>query len=77
MATATIIAEMVHLFVAALWTGSVMFFGFYLVPIDGSAISEELIDRFMFLSRGSALVMFLSGGYLSSTFKESAFLNTG
>jgi uncharacterized membrane protein len=70
MSAVDAIAYAVHLLFAGLWTGSVLFVAYAVVPMarDGtlnagplSAIAGKLTT----VSRASALVLFLSGGHLA------------
>lgn len=72
----TPIATVIHLFVGALWTGSTIFFGLSVVPADGEA-AGDLVGRFTMLSRGSSLVMLLSGGYMAMALPAGSFRGTG
>jgi len=67
MTTATDVSQIVHLFTAALWTGSVLFFALGVLPVAREALTGRLRSRFMALSRGSALVLLLTGGHLAGT----------
>jgi uncharacterized membrane protein len=68
MSTATTVSEVVHLFVASLWTGSVLFFALGVLPVAGTAVTGRVVDRFTTLSRASALVMLLTGGHLAAEY---------
>jgi uncharacterized membrane protein len=61
----------IHLLVGALWTGSVLFVVWAVLPAarDGEVRPEPLesvFGRLILLSRGSALVMLLTGGHLAA-----------
>jgi len=58
---------MIHLFVAALWTGSTMFFALAVLPVSRASLTDRILDRFMLLTRGSALLLLLTGGHLAAT----------
>ncbi len=71
MALAASFAYTVHLVFAALLTGSVLF-GAWVIPsvagsLSGGAV-EVLATRLRWISRASALVLFLTGGYMLSAF---------
>ncbi|MFB6121253.1 MAG: transporter [Halobacteriaceae archaeon] len=67
MSTGTMVSEVIHLFVAALWTGSVMFFALGVLPVARTNLTDRILDRFVMLSRGSSVVMLLTGGHLAAT----------
>lgn len=78
MSTATMFTELLHFFVAALWSGSVLFFGFFVLPTSGSKVAEGLLRRFVMLSRGSAVVMLLTGGHMAAaSYTKQSLLNSG
>jgi uncharacterized membrane protein len=78
MSTATIVTELIHFFVAALWTGSVLFFGFFVLPTSGPNLSGALLDRFAMLSRGSAVLLLLTGGHMAAaSYTQSSLLTSG
>lgn len=78
MSTATIVTELIHFFVAALWSGSVLFFGFFVLPTTGPTLSRALLDRFVMLSRASALLMLLTGGHMAAaSYTQQSLLNSG
>ncbi|WP_340099237.1 transporter [Salinibaculum salinum] len=61
----------VHLLVAALWTGSVLFVAYAVLPLgkDGSlnaAPLGALAGKLTTVSRASALVLFLTGGHMAA-----------
>jgi uncharacterized membrane protein len=63
----------VHLLVAGVWTGSVVFLTWAVLPtaIDGTANAEPLarvVGKLRWLSRGSAVALLLTGGHLAGTF---------
>lgn len=62
----------VHLVFAALWTGSVVFVTIGVLPTAMSGEGEpaplsSMIDRLQTVSRTSALLLFLTGGYLAGS----------
>ena len=73
MSTGTIASEMIHFFVAALWTGSTMFFALVVLPVSRASLTDRILDRFMILTRASALVMVLTGGHLAVTIPDSTY----
>ncbi|MFD1600989.1 CopD family protein [Halobellus rarus] len=61
-----------HVLVGALWVGSVVFVAGAILPaaVEGAldaAPLEKIADRLVYLSRGSSVVMFLTGGHLAGT----------
>ena len=61
-----------HVLVGALWVGSVVFVAGAILPaaVEGAldaAPLEKIADRLVYLSRGSSIVMFLTGGHLAGT----------
>lgn len=61
----------VHLLVAALWTGSILFVTYAVLPLgrDGdlnAAPLSTLADKLTTVSRLSALVLFLTGGHMAA-----------
>lgn len=65
-----VVSRIVHLVVAAIWTGSVVFVAGVLLPrireggFDAAPL-EAFPPRIAWLSRASALVLVLTGGYLA------------
>lgn len=62
----------IHLGFAGLWVGSVVFVTLVVLPIarEGAfdaAPLETLTNRFMWISRTSVLLLFVSGGHLAGT----------
>ncbi|MFB6251876.1 MAG: CopD family protein [Halobellus sp.] len=61
-----------HTVVGALWVGSVVFVALAILPraVDGAldaAPLETIADQLVYLSRGSSVVMLLTGGHLAGT----------
>ena len=61
-----------HVLVGALWVGSVVFVAAAILPaaVEGAldaAPLEKIADRLVYFSRGSSVVMFLTGGHLAGT----------
>lgn len=61
----------VHLIFAALWTGSVLFVAYAVLPLgrDGglnAAPLEAIAGKLTTISRASALVLFLTGGHMAA-----------
>jgi len=61
-----------HLLFGGVWTGSVVFVTFGLLPTarDGTANAEPLrsvVERLRWVSRSSALVLFLTGGHMAGS----------
>ncbi|WP_144900950.1 CopD family protein [Halobellus captivus] len=61
-----------HVLVGALWVGSVVFVAGAVLPaaVEGAldaAPLEKIADRLVYLSRGAAVVMFVTGGHLAGT----------
>lgn len=67
------VSAFLHLVFAAVWTGSVLFVTWGVLPsartgtIDADAL-ESIVGRLLVVSRGSAIVLFVSGGLLSSSY---------
>ncbi|MFB6092574.1 MAG: CopD family protein [Haloquadratum sp.] len=66
------VVRTLHLLVGALWVGSVAFVAAAILPVavEGAldaAPLETVADRLVYLSRGSSVVMLLSGGHLAGT----------
>ena len=62
-----------HLGVAAVWTGSVLFLSWGVLPtVQGGSIGadslETILDRFLAVTRLSALVLLVSGGLMASRY---------
>jgi uncharacterized membrane protein len=62
----------VHLLVAGVWTGSVVFVTLAVLPVaeDGTANAEPLasvVAKLRWISRGSSLLLLLSGGHMAGT----------
>jgi len=69
----------VHLLFAGLWSGSVLFVTFAVLPTarDGDiapAPMELVTSRLKQISRASALLLLLTGGHLAATFYTSSSL---
>ncbi|MFB6083032.1 MAG: transporter [Halorientalis sp.] len=65
------ITNVIHLLFAGLWTGSVLFMTYGVLPVAGKGSIDtdpfaDITSRLLTLSRASALLMFLTGGYLVS-----------
>ncbi|QPV63025.1 CopD family protein [Halosimplex litoreum] len=61
-----------HLVFGGVWTGSVVFVTFAILPLaqDGTANAEPLrsvVERLRWVSRASALVLLASGGHMAGT----------
>ena len=61
----------VHLLVAALWTGSVLFVAYAVLPLGrngdlNAAPLEAVAGKLKLVSRASAVVLFLTGGHLAA-----------
>ncbi|MFB6136064.1 MAG: CopD family protein [Halobacteriaceae archaeon] len=70
-----------HVLFAGLWTGSVLFFALTALPAasEGDARPAALRlarDRLRTVSRTSAVVLLLTGGYMSTAYESDAFLTT-
>ena len=67
-----VLSRMVHLFVAALWAGSVVYVAWVVLPLarDGAFSRTEplavLMGRLRTLSRASAVILLLTGGHLAA-----------
>lgn len=62
-----------HLIFAAVWTGSVLFVTWGVLPVarDGSigaSTLESILDRLLVVSRASAVVLLVSGGLMASRY---------
>jgi uncharacterized membrane protein len=72
MTSVTTAVVTVHLGIAALWTGAVVFFAWSLLDralsggIDAAPLGV-ITGRLVWLSRASALVLLLTGGHLAGT----------
>lgn len=60
MAIADLLTNVLHMLFAGLWTGSVLFVSIAGMPADG-------VDPLRYVSRASALVLFLTGGHMAGT----------
>jgi uncharacterized membrane protein len=72
MATIDTAMNAIHLLVAGLWAGSVLFVAAGLLPAArdgdlGATVLEGLIGRFRWGSRIAALLLLLTGGHLAGT----------
>ncbi|WP_302080430.1 transporter [Salinibaculum rarum] len=61
----------VHLLVAALWTGSVLFVAYAILPLGkngdlNAAPLEAIAGKLTTVSRASALLLFLTGGHMAA-----------
>ncbi|MFB6133591.1 MAG: hypothetical protein ABEJ55_01205 [Halanaeroarchaeum sp.] len=73
------IAVFAHVVFGALWTGAVVFVALVASDVNrGTSIdlSSAVVDRLRDVSRASAVVTFLSGGYLASGYGGSYFLQS-
>ena len=66
------VMTILHVLVGALWVGSVVFVAAAILPaaVEGAldaAPLEKIADRLVYFSRGSSVVMFLTGGHLAGT----------
>lgn len=78
MAVLETVAVVTHVLFAGLWTGSVAFAAAVVAGgqrLQGSG-RELLADRLKNVSRTSAVLMLLSGGYLASAYSGSYFMGT-
>ncbi|WP_435317127.1 transporter [Haloarchaeobius sp. TZWSO28] len=67
-----LVMRMLHSVTAAVWAGSVLFLTLGLLPsaLDGSLNAspmESIVGRFRWVTRGSAVVLFVTGGHLAGT----------
>lgn len=78
MALLETVAVVTHVLFAGLWTGSVAFAA--AVVAGGQRLQQSgrelLADRLKNVSRTSAVLMLLSGGYLASAYSGSYFMGT-
>lgn len=63
---------LLHTAFAALWTGSVLFVAAAVLPLamDGDIAPEafgSLVSKLQWITRGSALLLFITGGHLAGT----------
>lgn len=71
-----------HIVFAALWTGSVVFVTWGVLPVarngslEASAISM-IVSRLVTLSRGSAVVLLVSGGVMAAQYGDAIMNTTG
>jgi len=71
MATAYTAVTAVHLLVGAIWAGSVLFFTYSLLPLGragdvGVGTLETATGKLTTVSRASAVLQLLTGGYMAS-----------
>lgn len=62
----------IHSAFAALWTGSVLFVAWAVLPLamDGDLAPEafgSIVSKLQWVTRGSAVLLFISGGHLAGT----------
>jgi uncharacterized membrane protein len=72
VAALDLVMRILHSVTASVWAGSILFLTFGLLPaaLAGSLNAspmERIVGRFRWLSRGSALVLFVTGGHLAGT----------
>lgn len=72
MAAVDVAATTIHLLFAGLWTGSVLFVTYAVLPAAvagdiGVAPLRTLVGKLTTVSRASALLLFLSGGHMAGT----------
>jgi putative copper export protein len=73
----------IHLLVAGLWAGAVLYATVGLLPLArageiNAGPAATLLDRLTWLSRGSSVVLLLTGGHLAATrYPGDALLSTG
>ncbi|WP_049922212.1 hypothetical protein [Halopiger djelfimassiliensis] len=79
----TFLAQAVHLVFAAIWAGSVFYVAFVVLPLarDGAFNTtkplEAISGKLTLISRTSALVLLLTGGYLAeSHYTSETLVNT-
>ncbi|MFB6111952.1 MAG: transporter [Halobacteriaceae archaeon] len=71
MAIGTTISYIVHLLVAAIWTGSVVFVAVGVIPTArmdgvGEAALRGALNRLTTISRGGSVLLLLTGGHLAA-----------
>jgi hypothetical protein len=77
------VVNSIHLLVAGLWAGAVLFATVGLLPLArageiDAGPTRSLLDRLTWLSRGSSLLLLLTGGHLAATrYPGNALLETG
>jgi uncharacterized membrane protein len=72
MAIGTTISYAIHLLFAGVWTGSVVFVTYAVLPVGRAGDIDtdpfaDITSRLLILSRASALVLLLTGGHLAGT----------
>lgn len=79
MALLDSIAVGAHVVFGALWTGAVVFTALFAGGLSkhaSTALGDLVVDRLRLLSRSSAVVTFLSGGYLAMGYDHTTFTST-
>lgn len=73
------IALFLHVVFGALWTGAVVFVALTASDVDRVApggLTTVIVDRLRQVSRTSAIVTFLSGGYLAGEYAGAYFMES-
>lgn len=79
MALLDSIAVVFHVVFAALWTGGVVFTALLaggLVERSSDALAGLVVDRVRLISRSSAVVTLLSGGYMATGYSHTYFTSS-
>ena len=79
MALLDSIAVVFHVVFAGLWTGAVVFTALLaggLASGPTSALSDLVVDRLRLISRSSAVITLLSGGYMAAGYTHSYFTSS-
>lgn len=73
------IAAVAHVVFASLWTGAVVFVALLAVRLsrgEPTEIGELVVDRLRLVSRSSAVVTLLSGGYMAAGYSHAYFTSS-
>ncbi|MFW5937858.1 MAG: hypothetical protein ACOCSN_02850 [Halanaeroarchaeum sp.] len=72
-------ATVAHVVFAGLWTGAVVFTALFaggLVNTASSSLTDLVVDRLRIVSRSSAVVTLLSGGYMAAGYSHTYFTSS-
>ncbi|MGM0398469.1 MAG: hypothetical protein ACQEQY_05690 [Halobacteriota archaeon] len=79
MALLDSVAVVSHVLFGGLWTGAVVFTALLaggLASDAASALSDLVVDRLRLVSRSSAVITLLSGGYMATGYSHSYFTSS-
>ncbi|UWG48075.1 putative membrane protein [Halanaeroarchaeum sp. HSR-CO] len=79
MALLDSVAVVSHVVFGGLWTGAVVFTALLaggLASDTASALSDLVVDRLRLVSRSSAVITLLSGGYMATGYSHSYFTSS-